>query len=149
MRVVLQRVSSSDVTIDNEVVSKIGRGLLLLFGAEKGDEPEFLDFLAHKIANLRIFNDENGKMNLSVLDIKGEALVVSQFTLASDCKKGLRPSFDNAMEPKLACEYYEKFKEKLKELGLPVKSGVFGADMKVALVNDGPVTFVLEKRAAK
>lgn len=146
MKIVVQRVKSSSVTIENEVYSKINSGLMLLFGVEKNDTEDFLDFMVHKITNLRIFNDENGKMNLSIKDIQGEILVVSQFTLAGDCKKGLRPSFDSAMEPKIANEFYEKFVSKLKETNLIVKTGVFGADMKVELINDGPVTFILEKK---
>ncbi len=146
MKIVVQRVKSSSVTINNEVYSKINSGLMLLFGVEKNDTEDFLDFMVHKILNLRIFNDENGKMNLSIKDIQGEILVVSQFTLAGDCKKGLRPSFDNAMQPDIANEYYEKFVSKLKESNLKIETGVFGADMKVELINDGPVTFILEKK---
>lgn len=146
VKIVVQRVKSSSVTINNEVYSKISSGLMLLFGVEKNDTEDFLDFMVHKILNLRIFNDENGKMNLSIKDIQGEILVVSQFTLAGDCKKGLRPSFDNAMQPDIANEYYEKFVSKLKESNLKIETGVFGADMKVELINDGPVTFILEKK---
>lgn len=146
VKIVVQRVKSSSVTINNEVYSKINSGLMLLFGVEKNDTEDFLDFMVHKILNLRIFNDENGKMNLSIKDIQGEILVVSQFTLAGDCKKGLRPSFDNAMQPDIANEYYGKFVSKLKESNLKIETGVFGADMKVELINDGPVTFILEKK---
>lgn len=145
MKIVLQRVNSASVTIENKIYSKINKGLLLLFGVEKNDREDMLDFFVQKVLNLRIFNDENGKMNLSVSDIKGEILVVSQFTLASNCKKGLRPSFDNAMEPNIANKYYEKFVELLKASNLNIQTGVFGADMKVELINDGPVTFILEK----
>lgn len=145
MKIVLQRVSSASVTIENKICSKINKGLLLLFGVEKNDREEMLDFFVQKVLNLRIFNDENGKMNLSVSDIKGEILIVSQFTLASNCKKGLRPSFDNAMEPNIANKYYEKFVELLKASNLNIQTGIFGADMKVELINDGPVTFILEK----
>lgn len=140
----LQRVKHSSVTIDNELYSEIGAGILVLFGVEKGDEKEKADKIADKIAKLRIFEDENGKMNKSVTDISGEILVVSQFTLAGNCSKGTRPSFDNAEEPKRAKEIYEYFIEKLKEKGLPVKHGVFGAMMDVELINDGPVTFILK-----
>lgn len=147
MKIVLQRVKSASVTIDDKLYSKIDKGLLLLFGVEKNDTIDMLDFFVQKVLNLRIFNDENDKMNLSVLDVKGEILVVSQFTLASNCKKGLRPSFDNAMEPKIANEYYEKFVALLKTHNISVQTGVFGADMKVELINDGPVTFILEKTA--
>lgn len=145
MKIVLQRVNGASVTIENKIYSKINKGLLLLFGVEKNDREDMLDFFVQKVLNLRIFNDENGKMNLSVSDIKGGILVVSQFTLASNCKKGLRPSFDNAMEPNIANKYYEKFVELLKASNLNIQTGVFGADMKVELINDGPVTFILEK----
>ena len=145
MKAVIQRVKYASVAIDGSEFSKIEKGLLVLFGVEKNDDKEKIDFFVKKIANLRIFNDEKGKMNFSVKDIKGEILVVSQFTLSADCTKGLRPSFDNAMNPEIANKMYEEFILKLKETGLNVKTGVFGADMKVLLLNDGPVTFVLEK----
>lgn len=140
----LQRVKRSSVTIDDELYSEIGAGILVLFGVEKGDEKEKAEKIADKISKLRIFEDENGKMNKSVTDISGEILVVSQFTLAGNCSKGTRPSFDNAEEPKRAKEIYEYFIEKLKEKGLTVKHGVFGAMMDVELINDGPVTFILK-----
>ena len=140
----LQRVKRSSVTIDDELYSEIGAGILVLFGVEKGDEKEKADKIADKISKLRIFEDENGKMNKSVTDISGEILVVSQFTLAGNCSKGTRPSFDNAEEPKRAKEIYEYFIEKLKEKGLIVKHGVFGAMMDIELINDGPVTFILK-----
>lgn len=145
MKIVLQRVKKASVEIDNKLCSSINEGLLLLFGVEKGDSEDKIEFLSSKVLSLRIFEDEKGKMNLSVQDIKGEVLVVSQFTLASDCKKGLRPSFDRAMEPEIAKKMYEKFTKLLKESNLVVKTGVFGANMQVSLVNDGPVTFILEK----
>lgn len=145
MKIVLQRVNSASVEIEGKIYSKTEKGVLLLFGVEKNDKEEFIDFLVNKTLNLRIFNDENDKMNLSLMDIKGDILVVSQFTLAANCKKGLRPSFDNAMKPDVACKYYEKFVSELKKSGLNVQTGVFGADMKVSLLNDGPVTFILEK----
>ncbi len=145
MKIVVQRVKSSSVTIDNKLYSKIGKGLMLLFGVEKNDTENFLEYFAHKIINLRIFNDENHKMNLSIKDIGGQILVVSQFTLAADCKKGMRPSFDNAQKQDIANDYYQKFVSILKKSGLNVQTGVFGADMDVELINDGPVTFVLEK----
>ena len=145
MKAVIQRVKYASVAINGSEFSKIEKGLLILFGVEKNDDKEKIDFFVKKIANLRIFNDEKGKMNLSVKDVKGEILVVSQFTLSADCTKGLRPSFDNAMNPEIANKMYEEFILKLKETGLNVKTGVFGADMKVLLLNDGPVTFVLEK----
>ncbi len=145
MKAVIQRVKKASVEIEGKIYSKINRGLLILFCAEKNDVKENIDFVANKILNLRIFEDENHKMNLSVKDITGEILIVSQFTLASDLKKGLRPSFDNAMEPKQAKEFYEDMILKLKESKLNVQTGVFGADMQVMLINDGPVTFVLNK----
>lgn len=145
MKAVIQRVKKASVEIEGKIYSKINRGLLILFCAEKNDVKENIDFIANKILNLRIFEDENHKMNLSVRDITGEILIVSQFTLASDLKKGLRPSFDNAMEPKKAKEFYEDMILKLKESKLNVQTGVFGADMQVMLINDGPVTFVLNK----
>ena len=140
----LQRVKRSSVTIDDELYSEIGAGILVLFGVEKGDEKEKAEKIADKISKLRIFEDKNGKMNKSVTDISGEILVVSQCTLAGNCSKGTRPSFDNAEEPKRAKEIYEYFIEKLKEKGLTVKHGVFGAMMDVELINDGPVTFILK-----
>lgn len=145
MKAVIQRVKKASVEIEGKIYSKINRGLLILFCAEKNDVKENIDFIANKILNLRIFEDENHKMNLSVRDITGEILIVSQFTLASDLKKGLRPSFDNAMEPIRAKEFYEDMILKLKESKLNVQTGVFGADMQVMLINDGPVTFVLNK----
>ena len=145
MKAVIQRVKKASVEIEGKIYSKINRGLLILFCAEKNDIKENIDFIANKILNLRIFEDENHKMNLSVRDITGEILIVSQFTLASDLKKGLRPSFDNAMEPIKAKEFYEDMILKLKESKLNVQTGVFGADMQVMLINDGPVTFVLNK----
>lgn len=145
MKAVIQRVKKASVEIEGKIYSKINRGLLILFCAEKNDVKENIDFIANKILNLRIFEDENHKMNLSVKDITGEILIVSQFTLASDLKKGLRPSFDNAMEPIRAKEFYEDMILKLKESKLNVQTGVFGADMQVMLINDGPVTFVLNK----
>ncbi|MCR5261102.1 MAG: D-tyrosyl-tRNA(Tyr) deacylase [Candidatus Gastranaerophilales bacterium] len=143
MKAVIQRVKSASVTIDNELYSSIGQGLLVLYGVEKGDVEENSRYLCDKILKLRIFEDENGKMNLSVKDVQGEILVVSQFTLAGDTRKGTRPSFDTAMPPKEANEMYENFVSMMKESGLTVKTGVFGAMMDVALVNDGPVTFIL------
>lgn len=139
----IQRVKRASVTIDNKLYSNIESGILVLFGVEKGDVKEKADRIADKISKLRIFEDENGKMNKSVTDISGEILVVSQFTLAGNCSKGTRPSFDNAEEPQKANVMYEYFIEQLKQKGLPVKTGVFGAMMDVELINDGPVTFIL------
>lgn len=145
MKTVIQRVKKASVTINNELYSEIGQGILVLLGVEKNDMPEQAEFLANKIVNLRIFEDENEKMNFSLLDIKGEILVVSQFTLAGDCKKGKRPGFDNAAKPDKAIPLYEKFIELLQTQNIPVKTGKFGAMMDVGLINDGPVTFILEK----
>ena len=145
MKAVIQRVKKASVTIDNEIYSEIEQGILVFFCVEKDDNIERAEFLADKIINLRIFDDENGKMNLSLLDINGEILVVSQFTLAADCKKGKRPSFDNAAKPDIAVYLYEKFVELLKNYNIPVKTGKFSAMMDIGLVNDGPVTFILSK----
>lgn len=144
MRLVVQRVDNASVTIENELFSSIGQGYLILFGAEKGDTKAQADWLANKISVLRCFSDENGKMNLSIKDIQGEILIVSQFTLAGDVKKGTRPSFDKAMPPTEANEIYEYFISKVKEQNIPVKTGVFGAHMEVNLLNNGPVTFVVD-----
>ena len=145
MKLVIQRVSYAKVEVDNEVVGKIGQGFLVLFGVGEGDTKEQADFLSEKLCNLRVFSDENDKMNLSIKDINGEVLVVSQFTLYADCKKGNRPSFINAASPYQANELYEYFASKCKESIRNVQKGVFGADMKVSLLNDGPVTIILEK----
>ena len=147
MRIVLQRVKKASVIIDVKTVSEIGRGLLILLGVEKGDTEALADYLAKKIVNLRIFPDENDKMNLSVRDISGEILVVSQFTLASYIKKGNRPSFSGALEEDTAEKLYEKFVEEVRNEGMRVKTGIFKARMEVSLINDGPVTFILERRA--
>ena len=144
MKGLIQRVKRASVTIDGELYSKIGHGILVLLGVEKGDSEENAEKLADKISKLRIFEDENEKMNLSVQDIKGEILVVSQFTLAGDCKKGTRPSFDKAELPQRANELYEYFTELIKQKNIPTKTGVFGAMMEVELINDGPVTFMVE-----
>ena len=145
MKAVIQRVKNASVTIDNQIYSSISAGMLILFCVEKGDTEDKLDWFASKVAALRFFEDDNGKMKRSIVDIGGEILVVSQFTLAADCKKGTRPGFDNAEKPDTAKMMYEKFVEKLKMMNLPVKTGVFAAMMDVSLVNDGPVTFVLNK----
>ena len=144
MKALLQRVKRASVTIDGNLYSEVGHGYLVLLGVEKGDTEEKIPWLVNKIVNLRIFENEEGKMSLSVLDTKGEILVVSQFTLCADCKKGTRPSFDSAMPPKEANEMYEKFVKELSEK-ITVKTGVFGAMMEVSLINDGPVTIMLEK----
>ena len=144
MKAVIQRVSAAKVEVDGETVGRIGKGILLLLGVEKGDGERDADWLVEKIGNLRIFEDEKGKMNLSVKEIAGELLAVSQFTLAGNCAKGRRPSFDSAAPPEEANRLYEYFVGKLRGLGLPVETGVFQAMMQVSLVNDGPVTFILE-----
>ncbi len=143
MKLVIQRVNQASVTIKDKLYSSIEKGLLVFFGVEKDDSEDMLEYFAQKLLKLRIFEDEQGKMNKSVLDINGEILVVSQFTLCADCKKGTRPSFDNAKEPKVAKEYYEKFVEILKKSGINIKTGVFGAHMQIKLINNGPVTIIL------
>ena len=145
MKAVLQRVKHASVSIKGETFSEIKEGLLILYGVEKGDTREKMEWMAKKIPNLRIFEDENEKMNLSVSDIKGEILVVSQFTLAADCKKGTRPGFDRAEFPDSAKKMYEDFISEIKKSGLVVKTGKFGAMMDIALCNSGPVTIILEK----
>ncbi len=144
MRAVLQRVSGASVTVDGSVAGAIDNGLLVLVGFGRDDSEDVLEKMAQKIIRLRVFSDENDKINLSVKDIGGGLLVVSQFTLYWSCRKGTRPSFDGAMEPGRAEELYNKFTEILKDSGLKVETGIFGADMKVSLINDGPVTVALE-----
>ena len=144
MRAVVQRVLSSSVTVDGKVVGKIGRGFNILLGVGQEDGEKQVEWLAEKIAHLRIFEDENAKMNLSLKDIKGSALVISQFTLYGDCEKGRRPSFTNAAHPKIANQLYEKFVEMLKSYDIPVETGIFQTDMKVEIINDGPVTMIIE-----
>lgn len=146
MKIVLQRVKEARVTVAERVVGSIGRGLCLLVGVEKGDREVEADWLAAKVAELRIFPDENDKMNLSVKDIGGSILAVSQFTLASSIKKGRRPSFDKAELPERAAELFSYFVRKLQEQGLEVQTGIFQAMMEVQLINDGPVTFILDSR---
>lgn len=145
MKLVIQRVQKAKVEVNNEIVGKIGQGFLVLFGVGQGDTKEQADFLAEKLCNLRVFGDENGKMNLSIKDIDGELLIVSQFTLYADCKKGNRPNFINAAKPELANELYEYFIDECKKMVKNVQKGVFGAKMKVSLLNDGPITIILEK----
>lgn len=145
MKALIQRVKQASVTIDNKLFSKIGNGILVFLGVVKGDTEENSKALAQKLINLRIFEDENGKMNKSILDVKGEMLVVSQFTLCGDCKKGTRPSFDNSAPPEIAEFLYEKFIEYVKEYNIPTKTGKFRAMMDVEIINDGPVTFLVEK----
>ena len=142
MRAVVQRVKKSSVTVDGETVGQIGQGLLVLLGVARADQTADADFLAEKIVNLRIFEDEQGKMNRSLIDINGKMLVVSQFTLLGDCRKGRRPSFIDAADPEKANELYEYFVVKMRTKGVPVATGRFRAMMDVALVNDGPVTLI-------
>ena len=144
MKVLIQRVKRASVTIEGKLHSSIGEGILALVGIEKGDTSEIVEKLARKVVNLRIFPDENDKMNLSLIDTKGEMLIVSQFTLCGDCRKGTRPSFDKSAPPDIANELYEEFVSKVKEYGVSVGTGSFGAMMDVELINDGPVTFMLE-----
>lgn len=147
MRALIQRVKHASVTIDGVVKSSIEKGLLVFVGFAEGDTEGLIEPIAKKLSGLRIFEDENEKMNLSVSDVDGEILVVSQFTLYADCKKGKRPSFTNAMAPSLANEYYEKFVKLLESITeKEVKTGEFGADMKVELLNDGPVTIMLDSK---
>ena len=147
MKVVLQRVSSASVSIDNKVVADIQTGLLILVGIEDADNQEDINWLTSKIANIRIFEDDNQVMNLSIKDIEGDVVVVSQFTLHANTKKGNRPSYIKASKPNVAIPLYENFVQQLeKELGKKVQTGVFGADMKVALINDGPVTIVIDSK---
>lgn len=145
MKALIQRVKRASVSIEGKLYSSISSGLLVFLGVEKDDEKVNAEKLAQKVINLRVFEDENDKMNLSLKDVKGEMLVVSQFTLCGDCKKGTRPSFDKAAPPDRANQLYEEFVNNIKNSGLKVETGKFRAMMDVALINDGPVTFMLEK----
>jgi len=145
VKVVVQRVSSADVKVESKVVGKISKGMLVLFGVSKKDTAQDADYLVDKISQLRMFEDGQGKMNLSANDVKGEFLVVSQFTLCGNCDKGRRPSFDDAAPAEKAEELYEYFVEQLRKKDFKVETGVFAAMMEVSLVNDGPVTFIIEK----
>lgn len=145
MRALIQRVSKASVTVNEQTISSIGKGLLILLGAGHGDGEEQVKFLAEKVANLRIFEDDQGKTNLSVLDVKGEAIVVSQFTLYADTRKGRRPSFIDAALPEVAEPLVNHFVELLRGHGVPTRTGQFGAHMEVEIHNDGPVTIWLEK----
>ena len=146
MRAVVQRVAKAGVSVDNELVGSIGQGLVVLLGVGREDTEKDMGYLAEKVVNLRIFDDENGKMNISVLDIKGELLVVSQFTLYGDCRKGKRPGYDRAARPEAAAELYKGFVERCKDYGIKVETGVFQAMMQVELQNDGPVTLLLDSK---
>lgn len=145
MKALIQRVEKASVTIENELYSEIKGGMLIFLGIEKSDGIENAKKLSQKLVNLRIFDDENGKMNKSLLDINGEILVVSQFTLVGDCKKGTRPSFDNSAPPEIAKKLYEEFVRIISEYNLLTKTGKFQAMMDISLVNNGPVTFFIEK----
>ena len=144
MRALIQRVTSASVKVDGEIVGKIGKGFLIFLGVYEEDTEEKIEKLTKKIVNLRIFNDENNKMNLSIKDVKGEILLISQFTLCADTRKGNRPSFVSAKNPKDANVIYEKTIESIRNEGIIVEKGIFGADMKVELLNDGPVTILLD-----
>lgn len=144
MRALVQRVSEASVTVDGKITGQIGRGFLVLLGVADSDQPADLDYIAKKLPALRVFEDDAGKMNLSVQDVKGELLVVSQFTLIADTRKGNRPSFIGAARPEKAIPIYEELVARLRASGLRVETGVFGADMKVRLLNDGPVTILLD-----
>ena len=143
MIAVIQRVSSSSVKVEGEIVGEIGRGLNILLGVKKGDTKEDILKLTNKIVNLRIFQDDKGKMNLSLLDVQGEALIISQFTLAGNVKKGRRPSFDDSENPDIAKALYEEFVQEIEKAGIKTQTGVFAAYMDVSIQNDGPVTFIL------
>jgi len=146
MKVVLQRVSEASVQVDGKIAGEISHGLMLLIGVDENDENADADWLVKKVLDVRIFSDEDGKMNHSVKDIKGEILCISQFTLISDYKKGNRPSYIKAARPEKAIPLFDYFKDEIKKSGLKTESGIFGADMKVSLVNDGPVTLVLDSK---
>jgi len=146
---VVQRAKEASVWVSDKEVSKIGKGILLLVGISKGDSEKDVNYITNKVVNLRIFSDENGNLNLSLIEIKGEILVVSQFTLLGDTKKGRRPSFSNAMQPEKAKAFYNELINQFKEYKIPVKEGVFGAMMGVKLINDGPVTLIVNSRDKK
>jgi len=144
MRAVVQRVLRGNVTVDGKVVGSIGKGYVVLLGVSEQDTSEDVAYMAEKIVNLRIFEDADGKMNLSLLDVKGELLAVSQFTLYGDCRKGRRPSFATAAKPEKAQMLYNEFVEKCRDMGVKTETGIFQADMKVEILNDGPVTVIVD-----
>lgn len=146
MKALIQRVKMAEVQIDGKIYSKTNKGLLIFLGIENGDTEKDIEYLVRKVPHLRIFEDSQEKMNLSTLNIKGEILVVSQFTLSADCRKGNRPSFDSAEEPAKAKDIYMRFIERLKESGLKIETGDFGAYMQVHLINDGPVTIMIDSK---
>ena len=145
MKFIVQRVNKSQVEVEKKIVGKIDKGFMVLIGITHNDTKEIADFLVRKLINLRVFEDENGKMNLSLKDVQGSLLLISQFTLYADCTSGNRPSFTNAAKPEFANELYEYIIEECKKQISNVQAGIFGADMQVSLVNDGPVTIILEK----
>lgn len=145
MKLVVQRVKKAQVEVEQKIVGKIESGFLVLLGVTHKDTTEQADYLVKKLCNLRVFSDENNKMNLSIKDVKGQLLIVSQFTLYANCQDGNRPSFTNAAKPEQANELYEYFCQKCEDNGIKVEKGIFGADMKVSLLNDGPVTIILER----
>ena len=146
MRLVIQRVSKASVEIEGKVNGKIDEGFMLLVGITNDDNKEVVEKMADKLINLRIFEDENEKLNLSLMDVKGEILSISQFTLYADCRKGRRPGFTEAAKPDIAISLYDYYNQKIQDLGIHVETGVFGADMKVSLLNDGPVTILLDSQ---
>ena len=146
MKALIQRVKMAEVQIDGKIYSKTNKGLLIFLGIENGDTEKDIEYLVRKVPHLRIFEDSQEKMNLSTLNIKGEILVVSQFTLSADCKRGNRPSFDSAEEPAKAKDIYMRFIEGLRESGLKIETGDFGAYMQVHLINDGPVTIIIDSK---
>lgn len=150
MKIIIQRVSEASVTIENKIYGEIENGLMLLIGIEDSDNSSDIEWSIRKIINMRIFNDEHSKMNLSLLDVGGDILIISQFTLHASTKKGNRPSYIKAAKPEIAIPIYEAFKKEIEnQLNKPIQSGIFGADMKVRLINDGPVTIILDSKDKK
>ena len=145
MKLVIQRAKNASVSVNNEIVGKIDLGFVVLLGVKNGDTKTEADYLVKKLINLRVFSDENDKMNLSIKDVNGKLLIISQFTLYADCSRGNRPGFEDAAKPDVAKPLYEYFCEECQKNGVEVQKGIFGADMKVQLMNDGPVTIVIEK----
>jgi D-tyrosyl-tRNA(Tyr) deacylase len=146
MRAVVQRVLEANVKVDGNIVGEINKGILVFLGVGEHDNNNDLEYMVEKILGLRIFEDENGKMNLSLMDVRGEILIISQFTLYGDVRKGKRPSFTSSAHPEIAENMYNQFIEKCREKGLKVEEGIFGADMKVGLINDGPVTILIDSK---
>ncbi len=146
MRAIIQRSKNASVTVDNKVLGEIEKGFVILLGVTHEDTKEDLDYIVKKITNMRIFEDDNGLMNLSIKDVQGDILSISQFTLYASTKKGNRPGFTNAAKPDFALDMYNKFNQTLSDIGIKVETGEFGADMKVSLINDGPVTIILDSK---